>query len=183
LRRQISDIDRSLAETEARRSLNLVASGDGTVTGIVARAGAMVRPGDPLLTILPKGGTLQAQLFADSRAIGFVHEGARVLMRYQAYPYQKFGQQPGTVTAISRVALGAEEIERGVPIEQQSEARAALYRITVRPDRPTLEAYGQEKRLQVGERLEASIFLDRRPIWQWLLDPLYSFVRTGAAPD
>lgn len=182
LRRQVADIARSLAETEARRSVQVVASQDGVVTGIVARAGAMVRPGDPLLTLLPASGVLQARLFADSRAIGFVREGARVLMRYQAYPYQTFGQQGGTVTEISHVPLGAEEIERGVPIGDQPETRAALYRVTVRPDRDTIEAYGEEKRLQVGERLEASVFLDRRPIWQWLLDPLYAVARAGGGP-
>ena len=106
LHRQINEIDRALADTEARRVSHVMASGGGQVTGIVARPGAMVRAGEPLLTIAPKTGELVAHLFAPSEAIGFVREGARVRVRYRAYPYQKFGQYPGTVAAITGAGSG-----------------------------------------------------------------------------
>jgi membrane fusion protein len=105
-----------------------------------------------------------------------------VRLRYRAYPYQKFGQYSGTVAAITRAPLGAEEIDRGVPIENQPEGRAALYRITVRLDRPIVRAYGRDEPLAIGERLEASIYLERRRIWQWIVDPLYALVHAAAGP-
>jgi membrane fusion protein len=182
LRRQVNELDRALAETEARRAVYVTASGAGQVTGIVARPGAVVRPGEPLLTITPRAGGLVAHLFAPSESIGFVREGAHVLVRYRAYPYQKFGQHPGTVVAITRAPLGAEEIDRGVPIENQPESRVALYRITVRLDRPTIRVYGHDEPLAIGERLEASVYLERRRIWQWVADPLYAFVHAADAP-
>jgi membrane fusion protein len=74
--------------------------------GIVARPGAMVRAGEPLLTITPSTGELVAHLFAPSEAIGFVRAGAHVRVRYRAYPYQRFGQYPGTVVAITRPPPG-----------------------------------------------------------------------------
>ena len=182
LRRQVNDIDRLLAEAEARRSLRVVASADGVVTGLIAHQGAMVRAGEPMLTLAPAGGSLVAQLFAPSEAIGFIEPGTRVLMRYNAYAYQKFGQQPGVVTDISRVPLGIEEIERGVPLGAVNDNRAAMFRITVRPDHPTVSVYGQQKTPAIGERLEASVFLERRAIWQWILDPLYSLARATDQP-
>jgi membrane fusion protein len=179
LRRQVNDIERGLAEAEARRALRGVASTDGTVTALVAHQNGMVRAGGPLLTITPAGGSLVAQLFAPSESIGFVRPGARVLMRYHAYPYQKFGQKHGIVTDISRTPMGIDEIDRGIPL---GDGRAALFRITVQPDRPTVSLYGVERAPAIGERLEASVFLETRPIWQWILDPLYSLARAVDRP-
>ena len=82
----------------------------------------------------------------------------------------------------TRAPLGAEEIERGVPFESQSDGRPALYRITVRLDRPTVRVYGHEEPLAIGERLEASIYLEKRRIWQWIVDPLYALVHAAAGP-
>ena len=149
------------------------------MTGIVARPGAMVRAGEPLLTIAPSTGELVANLYAPSEAIGFVREGARVRLRYRAYPYQKFGQYPGTVAAISRAPSAPRRSTAGVPIENQSEGRAALYRITVRLDRPTIRVYGRDEPLAIGERLEASIYLEQRRLWQWIVDPLQALVNAA----
>jgi membrane fusion protein len=174
IRRQIADLERSLAEAAARREVQVVAPEAGRVTGVVAQAGQAVAAGAPLLTIVPASGTLHAHLYAQSSAIGFVREGARVMLRYRAYPYQKFGQYPGVITAISRAALNADEIEAGVPVPPEQERRGTFYRLTVRPERASINAYGKEEPLQVGMQVEADVFLDTRPLWQWILHPLLS---------
>lgn len=58
-----------------------------------------------LVSPLPGDGRLEAELLVSSRAIGFIEPGDRVLLRYQAYPYQKFGHHLGEVARISRSAL------------------------------------------------------------------------------
>ena len=47
-------------------------------------------------------------------------------------------------------------------------------RVTVSLDSQSVKAYGQDFALQSGMLLDASIWLDRRKLYQWLLDPLYS---------
>jgi len=57
------------------------------------------------MALLPKGSQLQAQLLAPSRAVGFIEPGDKVLLRYQAFPYQKFGHHAGKVVRVSRSAI------------------------------------------------------------------------------
>ena len=94
------------ASSSRRRSSGLVANR-------LVEPGQAVQAGQPLVSLLPEGSVLQAQLLVPSRAIGFIEEGDRVLLRYQAYPYQKFGHHVGRVVRISRSALGPGGGSRG----------------------------------------------------------------------
>lgn len=108
--RQLASVTQSMAQNEMQRAVVLRAPRDGVVSAVLLKEGQMVSAGQPLLSILPAGSVLQAQLLVPSRAIGFVEPGSRVVMRYQAFAYQKFGQQYGRVTDVSRSALGPAEV-------------------------------------------------------------------------
>lgn len=181
LRQRLAGIDQNLAQGEARRAIRVTAPGDGRVTAILAQQGQMVAAGAPLLSILPAEGHLQVQLQVQSSAIGFVHEGTRVLLRYAAFPYQKFGQYPGIVTEISRVTMRPGETDPAPAVPGQP-VSGGLYRVTVRPDSETVRAYGKAEPLQAGMAVEADLLLDAWPLWQWILEPLYS-LRGAVAAD
>ncbi|WP_238996811.1 hypothetical protein [Entomobacter blattae] len=51
-----------------------------------------------LLTLLPTGHKLNAEFYVSSTSIGVIKERNPVLLRYAAYPYQKFGLYHGIVT-------------------------------------------------------------------------------------
>ena len=51
---------------------------------------------------------------------------------------------------------------------------------TVRLARQDVQAYGQSFALQPGMTLQADVLLERRPLYQWVLDPLYAV--TGKLP-
>ena len=51
----------------------------------------------PLLTLLPANSRLEAQLYVRAARRASSKPGQKVLIRYAAYPYQKFGQCEGTV--------------------------------------------------------------------------------------
>ncbi len=137
---QLAQIDRSIAstgqeltESEAKRRLVISASETGTATAVVAEVGQAVDTGKPLVSIVPQGATLQAQLYAPSKAIGFIRVGEAVLLRYQAYPYQKFGHAQGKVVAVSKTALPASELATigGLASSGNGGNTEPLYRITV----------------------------------------------------
>lgn len=105
--RSVIDVDQSLIESEARRELVVTAPEAGVVTAVIAEPGQIADGTRPVASIVPDGSVWQAYLFVPSAAVGFVHVGDPVLIRYQAYPYQKFGQYRGTVASIARTALSA----------------------------------------------------------------------------
>ena len=171
LQRHASVLEQEMTENEARREITVVASQDGHATNILAEAGQFVAAGAPLLAIVPPDAVLEAHLYAPSRAIGFVQPGARVLLRYQTFPYQKFGQHAGQVQVVSRTTQAPQDYAFPGLYAVTSEP---LYRITVGLVKQHVLAYGQPQRLQPGMVVEADVLLDRRRIYEWILDPLYS---------
>ena len=173
LGRSVSELEQALAESEARRQIVVTAPQAGTVTAIQADLGSTAGNNTPLLTIVPAGSKLEAHLFTPSRSVGFVQAGQAVTLRYQAYPYQKFGHATGTVLSVSKSTLspgdpGARTAQAAVGREE------SLYRVVVTLDRQSVTSYGKEQSLQPGMQLQSDILLERRKLYEWALEPLYT---------
>lgn len=171
LERLLASIDQEWAESEGKRRVSIIAPEGGIATAIVAEVGQSVDGLRPLATIVPKGSTLQAHLYAPSRAIGFIRPGQQVFLRYQAFPYQKFGHAVGTVVSVSQTALPTNELT-GIPSGIGN--GEPLYVITVTLARQKITAYGKPQQLQAGMLVEADILQENRNLYEWVLEPLYS---------
>ncbi len=170
--RDLSALAQQSAENEARQRIVVRAPEDGVVSGVLAAPGQNVTPAVALASLLPADARLQAQLFAPSSAIGFVRANQTVQLRYQAFPYQKFGHQAGAVAQVSRAPLQAAELA-GLPLSAAVGASGEpLYRIIVTLDRQSVSAYGQAQALSPGMQLEADVLLDRRRLIEWLFEPV-----------
>lgn len=173
--RGISALGQEMAEAEARRQVVIPAPQSGTVTAIQSETGGQALASVPLLSIIPAGAKLEAHLFAPSRAIGFLKAGQRVLLRYSAYPYQKFGHYTGTVRFISRSALSPAELPPQLSgLTSMFGQTEPVYRITVALEKQSVTAYGKTVPLQAGMQLEASVIVEQRRLYEWVLDPLYT---------
>lgn len=175
LERQISSANQELAESEIKRRVLVTAPQSGTVTAVIAEVGQAVDGSHPLVSIVPQNAALHARLYAPSRAIGFVKPGDTVLLRYQAYPYQKFGHQQGVVESVSKTALPASEVYHWINVIGDSGSHGEpMYQINVKLSQQTINAYGQQQALQAGMLLDADIVLETRRLYEWALEPLYS---------
>jgi len=176
LQRQIATVADDLSESEAKRRLEVVAPASGNVTAIVIQVGQLVDPGVPVASIVPAGTPLQANLFAPTHAIGFVKVGQQVRLRYRAFPYERFGQYAGTVTAIATTALSSAELTgTHVFTSVTTNPDEPLYRISVTLDKQLVTAYGQQAPLQSGMLLDADLLRETRRLYEWVLEPLYSW--------
>jgi len=183
---QQGEIDRDLAaiaqqnaESDSRHRIVIRAPQDGVLTAVIAEPGQSVGPGVALASLVPAHAQLQAQLFAPSNAVGFLRPDQPVLLRYEAYPYQKFGHQGGHVLQVSRTPLQTSEMANlplpgslaGTTLGASGEP---LYRITVALDQQSVQAYGRAQPLVAGMQLEADVMLDRRRLIEWVIEPLLS---------
>ena len=166
--RQMSELTQQLTEADSRRAVVLTASADGTVTTILAEVGQTVNPGAPLLSILPQGAALEAELLVPTRAAGFIKPGQSVALRYQAFAYQRFGHHQGEVLRVGRSVIQPNETTVPMAVSEP------VYRVTVRLPAQQMQAYGQAMSLQAGMVVDADIWLDRRRVIEWLFDPLLS---------
>jgi membrane fusion protein len=161
----IAALDTERVQQEANGQLLLKAPVAGLVANRMIEPGQAVQGGQALLSLLPQGSKLQAQLLVPSRAIGFIEPGDRVQLRYQAFPYQKFGHHVGRVLRISRSAI--------MPAGKKDDAEP-VYRVLVELSEQGILAYGKNEPLRPGMRLEADILGERRKLYEWVLEPLYS---------
>lgn len=171
LERQLANTEQEWTESEAKRRIAVTAPESGIATAITAEVGQTIDGGKPVVSIIPEGAQLQAHLYAPSRAIGFVRKDDHVLLRYQAFPFQKFGHGHGVVVSISQTAMLANEFSGTAGTGGNTEP---LYRITVKLERQTLVAYGKAQSLQAGMLVEADVLQEKRKLYEWVLEPLYS---------
>ena len=167
---QRAALEQEQLEREAQFHATLVAASAGTIGSILVEPGQTVTAGMTLATIIPRDAVLEAHLFTPSRSIGFVRAGQEVLVRFLAYPHQKFGSQRAQVVAVSKNPLLPGELG----LQAADGGREPLYRIKAALESQTISAYGRPEPLQAGMQLEADIHLDRRRLIEWIFEPLLS---------
>lgn len=170
LERAVAAVDLDTAENEARRGVVVTAPAAGIATGVTAHVGQAVDSGTPLVFIVPAGSELRAELYAPSRAVGFIAVGDEVLLRYEPYPYQKFGHYRGTVSAVSQTALDRS------PFDSPNARFAAesVYEVVVALQAQSAVVYGERRQLRAGMAVEADVLLETRRLYEWVLEPLYA---------
>jgi len=136
------------------------------VTNIAAARGDSLAADALIATVLPRGSGLRAQLLVPTRASGFIVAGNDVVMRYDAFPFQRFGQYHGKVDVVSRSVWSAGE-KVGALV-----AREPVYRVDVKLDRQSVMAGGQEMPLRPGMILSADILLEKRTVFEWVFEPV-----------
>ena len=103
------------------------------------------------------------------------------MLRYAAFPFQRFGLYRGSVAEVTRAPLDAADQSNavGAGAKPVIPGSGGVYRIIVEPDQDRVMAYGQPKRLEAGMRVEADIALEKRPLYRWLLDPVDHLKRSA----
>lgn len=162
-------LDQQVTQTEAQATYRVVASVAGRVAALPLDRGQTAQPGAVVAVLTAGDSPLEAELYAPSRAAGFVREGQEVRLMYQAFPHQKFGVGEGRVISVSRTVLAPSEVS--IPGLQVQEP---VFRVRVRLDKGSVAAYGETMPLQPGMLLTADVVIDRRSLLEWLLDPLYA---------
>ncbi len=165
---QRAAVEQERLEHELQYRASVVAPAGGTVAAVLVERGQAVVPGAALATIIPARSPLEVHLFAPSRSIGFVRPGQEVLVRYLAYPHEKFGAYRARVVAVSKAPLPAAETGF-VPADG---GREPLYRIKAALESQDVLAYGKPRALKAGMQVEADVLLDRRRLIEWIFEPL-----------
>ena len=165
--RQISEVQEGLAQVEAKRETLIRAPMAGVVTNVAVNRGQSIAADSPLATVLPKGSGLHVELLVPTRAIGFVKKGQEVVLRYDAFPYERFGQYRGTIADIGRSVWT--QGERVGPLQ----AKEPVYRVDVVLERQMVSALGQQFALRPGMLVNADLLLERRTLLEWLFEPVF----------
>lgn len=174
LRRNASTLEQDLTENEARREVTVRARQSGTVTTIAANLGQTVGISTSLASILPEGSKLEAEMYVPSRAVGFLKPDMVALLRYHAFPYQKFGQHSARVREVATTSVRPEELQTSAAAMPGAAQSEPVYRVRLELDQQHVRTYGNPMPLRSGMLVDASVMLERRKLYEWVLEPVFS---------
>jgi hemolysin D len=130
---------------------------DGVVTTLnLHNIGEVTKPGETFAEIMPQGASLILSASLPNQEAGFVKEGMPVKMKFNAFPYQRYGTVSGKVAFIAPDATIDEQL-------------GSVYRIEVAIDRPTIP---NQPLLKAGQTATAEVVTRQRRIIDILLEPL-----------
>ncbi len=164
--RQISELQQTQVTENAKRETIITAPITGTVTNIAVSQGQSVAADALFATVLPKGSVLHAEMLVPTRAIGFVSKGKDVVMRYEAFPFERFGQYHGVISEVGQTVWSAGE-KVGPTVTKEP-----VYRVEVKLDQQAVNALGQDFPLRSGMVVNADILLEKRSLIEWIFEPV-----------
>ncbi|MDO6567971.1 HlyD family efflux transporter periplasmic adaptor subunit [Alteromonas sp. 1_MG-2023] len=172
LENQLTDINQQLLTLARDSQRILYASTKGTVSSLQVRAGLMVDQNKPLLNLIPANSSIEARLLVPVHAAGFISYGQQLDIRYDAFPYQKFGLQAGQIVSVSdTILLPGEWANSPLSVDEPA------YLVTAKVSNDAIMAYGNPIALKAGMTFSADVALSQRSLLEWLLEPLLSITK------
>lgn len=168
LRAEGRRIEQQLLQLDSEESFTIRAPTAGRISSLQAHTGQTIDSNRPLVAILPLDDDLMVDLFISTRSIGFIQPGQSIRLRYDAFPYERFGLHHGVIEEVANTILAPQDVKAPFQLNQP------VYRVRASLSDHSIQAFGNEFPLQAGMTLEADVLLDTRPLYQWLLKPLFS---------
>lgn len=158
-----------IALINARKAYIIKAPRSGTINNLLVKIGNRPIANAPLLSIVPQQSELNVHLLVPVSAAGFVEVNQQIEIRFDAFPYQKYGLYEGAIIGVSDAVL--------LPSEQSSypvQSREPVYTVFAKLHSQTITSQGSAIPLKAGMTLSADIELEKRSLINWLLNPLFS---------
>ncbi len=124
--------------------------------------GGVVKPGDPIMEIVPMDDQLLIEARVRPSDIAFLHPGQNAVVKITAYDYSIYGGLKGKVVEISADSI-------------QNEKGESFYRVKVRTEQNMLKRKGEVLPIIPGMVATVDIMTGQRTIMQYILKP---FIRT-----
>lgn len=170
-----SQLARLLQELEKlshrQRLAELRAPANGVVKDLATQtAGAVLAPGTVLMTLVPEGEALVAEVWLANQDAGFVSGGQSAKLKLASFPFQRYGMLDAKVARVS-----ADSTERsGEAAKTQGGSYA--YRAQLEPLTQELRLGEARHTLLPGMQLTAEIKLAERTVLEYLLSPVQKVV-------
>ncbi|MGK6317935.1 HlyD family type I secretion periplasmic adaptor subunit [Sphingomonas sp. DT-204] len=137
----------------------LVSPVDGTISQLaIHTVGGVVEVAKPIMVVVPKDGTIIAEVKVLNRDIGFVRVGDEAAIKLEAFPFTRYGTLRGQVESIGSDAVEDEELGLVYSARIILTHRVSQIRSKISP--------------AVGMQVTADIRTGRRSILSYLLSPI-----------
>ena len=134
----------------------------------------MAAPGTILLTLVPEGDALVAEVWVSNQDVGFVRPGQDAKIKLAAFPFQKYGMVEGKVAHVNADATEAPSPNtRSDALAGRDRPMGPLaFRTLVALNAQELRADGRAYALAPGMQVAGEIHLGTRTLLEYLLSPV-----------
>lgn len=174
---QQNNLEIRLMEFESVSELIVNAPLDGLVESVSVTVGQVIREGDTLAQMIPANkGEYQLVMWVPNSAISFINPEDKLNIRYEAFPFEKFGQFEGSIKHISTIPASLQELAfyKNIPA---ADPNNPLYKIVVAIADQKVEYNNTSLAFLSGMKAEATLFLENRKLYEWILFPLYNVTK------
>ncbi len=148
------------AEQEAGR-LAIVSPIDGIIKSLfVNTVGGVVRPGEPIMEIVPLRGNLVVEARLKPIDIGYVKRGMPATVKMMTYDFIRYGSLEGKVITV------------GADIETDQTTGEQYFPIIVETDKGYLEKEGTRYDIFAGMQTQVDIHLGTKTVLDFLIQPV-----------
>jgi HlyD family secretion protein len=176
---KVTQLEQQRAKLAYRQqNLELRAPQAGTVKELATTTvGAVVQPGTVLLSLVPAGEALRAEVAVQNQDIGFVRTGQRVRLKLATYPFQKYGMLEGIVETVMADSSAEFQRSSNTPGGDESSrppggSNSSAYRALIRLASQELRGNTRALPLAAGMQLTAEVIEDQRTVMEYLLSPV-----------
>ena len=173
---QLEKASQELAKQSHRRGLlELRAPQAGIVKDLATHtAGTVAAPGTILMTLVPEGDKLVAEVWVSNQDVGFVRPGQEAKLKLAAFQFQKYGLLEGKVLHVNADSTEAPSPNtRSDALTGRDRPMGPLaFRALVELASQELSADGRRYALQPGMQVAGEIHLGTRSILEYLLSPV-----------
>lgn len=180
-----ADIARQLAEADAGGERLITAPSAGRISSLSVTEGQMVSDGDSLAQLIPAGDdTPSLVIWLPNDSVPYIKPGDTINISYAAYPAEKYGQFPGKVLSVSSAPVPLRELNSygSAPRTANGQISGAWFKANVAINHQGLRWQGEHLPLASGMQLQATVFLEQRPLYQWMLSPYYFLKNSITGP-
>jgi membrane fusion protein len=173
--REVQDI--RMRFEQARQDTTISAPKGGTVTFSSLVPNRILAPEDVALVIATGDDeSLRAALLIPSRRRGFLQIGQTVRLKFDAFPYVKFGTYEVRIDALSDTTVEA-PVPLGDSTKGQGKPAGDSYMAWATLHGRSFDFDGRHFAILPGMRATASIVVERRTIAEWVFAPLFRMWR------
>jgi HlyD family secretion protein len=167
-----------LAAAERRRQLVVLRAPEaGVVLELGQRSiGSVAKEAEPLITLVPVGNRIEAEVDVDSADVARLRVGDEVRVKLDALPYQRHGIISGTVRVITENSFQADKNARP---GDKPDGQPAFFRARVALGNLQLHDVPKDFRLIPGMTSTAEIVVGKRTVISYLLDPVVRLFDEG----
>ncbi len=137
---------------------------NGTVHGLLAHTiGGVVTSAQPIVTIVPEGTPLVVEAMIPNKDIGFIQLGQKAELKFDTFPFQKYGTIEAELFYIS-------------PDASEMDKVGLVYKVKLKPKHFKMRVEDKDISISPGMAVTAEIKTGKRRVIEFFLSPLIKHV-------